>query len=249
MMMTKNYVCTWEVEPSWVVGVGELRGDRWVGEAEGENLRGNNNLLSESFESLCNGMGFSRFKIWWVCGVLAGVSMVNCGLNHWSRCAEDGGGGELEANLCFPVHECHRRPPGAENAKIHPGWGQGRWGPPSFWRLAIWTLWGDQYMLEESIEWDGMRGWTYAKHGTWIMTWVVGLGKFLLHLLPYRFSFLCLHLAQIFHPPLYYPTITLRLSLCLLHAPVLALQLHWCSLWTMVPAHNLQNVNAAPKLK
>ena len=73
------------------------------------------------------------------------------------------------------------------------------------------------------------------------MTWVVELGKFLICLLPYRISFLSLHLAQIFHPPLYYPTITICLLLCLLHAPVLALKQCWCSLWTMVPVHNKQN--------
>ena len=51
-----------EVEPSWVVDVGELRGGRWIREAEGENPRGDNNSLSESSESLYNGMGFWRFE-------------------------------------------------------------------------------------------------------------------------------------------------------------------------------------------
>ena len=64
------------------MGIGELRGDRWVGEAVGENPRGDNNLLFESPESLYNGLGCCRFKVQPVCGVLAGVSMMSCGLNH-----------------------------------------------------------------------------------------------------------------------------------------------------------------------
>ena len=117
-----------EVEPSWVVGIRELRGDRWVREAEGKNPRGDNSL-SEPSESLYNGMGCCRSDVWPVHpihGVLAGVSMVSHGLNCWSRGAEDGRVGRLEVNLCFPVHECCWRPPGAVNAKMHPGWGQGR---------------------------------------------------------------------------------------------------------------------------
>ena len=66
------------------MGVGELRGDRWVREAEGENPRGDNSL-SEPYESLYNGTGCCRSNIWPVhpvCGVLAEVSMVSHGLNH-----------------------------------------------------------------------------------------------------------------------------------------------------------------------
>ena len=62
------------------MGIGELRGDRLVGEAEEESPRGDN-LSSEPSESLYNGMGCCRSNVWPVCGVLAGVSMVSCGLN------------------------------------------------------------------------------------------------------------------------------------------------------------------------
>lgn len=63
-----------------------------------------------------------QFDVWPVCSVLAGDFTVSHGLNHWSRRAEVGGDGgfKLEANLCFPVCECRRRPPGAVNAKMHP---------------------------------------------------------------------------------------------------------------------------------
>ena len=62
------------------MGVEELRGDGWVGEAEGENPRGDN-LLPEPSESLYNGTGCCRSDVWPVHGVLAGVLMVSHGLN------------------------------------------------------------------------------------------------------------------------------------------------------------------------
>ena len=98
-----------------------------------------NNSSSEFSELLWIGVGC---VVLWIQGVLAGVSIMGCGWKHWRRWDDWGGGCGLEGILCFLVHVCCWRPPEDVNPAKHPGWGQGRNGPPPLQRLVIWTLWG-----------------------------------------------------------------------------------------------------------